>query len=108
MGRINVFESKQYTTIMYLAILIVSLLILFNFINIFEGKEIQQENRNSLITGFATHDNNDSNKTNGGEGDGELYSGKSYFIYYMILTVLGCSIVALSFRFLVPVLRKYT
>lgn len=101
-----IFENKQYTTIMYLAILIASLLILFNFINIFKNNN----EKNSFVTGLTTHNINDTNKTDFEKEDKkeELYTTKSYFIYYIILTVLGCSIIALSFRYLIPVLKRYS
>ena len=114
----NIFDSNKYTAFMYVAILVVSLLILFNFVNVFENKRITNNKfgedkivQKYRITGFTTHDNNDTNEKGDGDGkddDKELYSEKSYFVYYIILIVLGFGIIGLAFRYFLPAIKKWS
>lgn len=104
----NVFENKNYTVFMYISISMILLLIFFNVVDIAEKGDFEEI---SLII-FASPplDLEDSIDSIQIELDSqeELYSEKSYLIYYSILGFLGVCIFLLSFRYLLPYFKKYT
>jgi len=130
---INIFETKQYPVIMYLAITIITLLILFNLTSIFENNKqlIQKNNEKRIITGLliAEQQNKAEQKTDpkakqeaeqqtnqqsrnqtstNQEEQQELYTEKSYFIYYLLITSICGFIFILSLKFILPKIKKYT
>ena len=92
------FDSEKYILSMYVAISIVTLLILFNFVGIFENS--QGINNNKIIlkdkiksfTGFANLDDSENLE------DENQISFKSYFIYYSIIVILGFSILLIVYK----------
>ncbi len=90
----NPLNSKYYPKIMYLALIVVSLLILFNFVNIIQDANNLEK---KAITGFAIENN--TNKTQLSkteipkqekeeipkEEKQELYSAKSYMMFYFLI-----------------------
>ena len=87
----NPLNSKYYPKIMYLLLIIVSLLILFNFANILESAN--KNTNEKSITGFAI-ENNETNKTQASKAEipkqekeekQELYSAKSYMMFYFLI-----------------------
>ncbi|MFH1358347.1 MAG: hypothetical protein ABIH37_00495 [archaeon] len=105
----KIFEHPRYPMVMFLAITIVLLLIVFSFANVInanketiqknnykklekqlwenslENKKIQEETNEqeikSGISGFVAEEDNQTNKN-------LKYSVKSYLIYYVIITLL--------------------
>ena len=81
------FDSETYLLVMYVAISLVSLLILFNFVNIFQGPEFIFEDKVIKITGLVAEEQ-------------ELEDlSKAYFVYYSIITILGFFILLTVIRF---------
>lgn len=105
------------------AILIISLMIVFNVAEILgDNKEtIFKKNKKELeknlwenriektkgITGFAVSDENQTQNSTNPKSE-ELYSEKSYIIYYVILIFLGVGIFLVSVGFILPKIKKYT
>lgn len=84
---------------MYLALIVVSLLILFNTVNILESANNKMQKK--IITGFAMENNdstNSSNLTDDISITEKLYSSKSYIIFYMFIVGI---IIAILISFLV-------
>ena len=84
----NLFSSKYYPKLMYLALIIVSLLIVFNMASIMDNAKIKHE-KNS-ITGFATNTDITNNHAENitkipNSQEPVLYSTKSYVFYYILL-----------------------
>ena len=113
----NLFENKNYQSIIFLVTSIALLLIFFNSTKIFEGKNFEsitnkiiQENKNYKITGFATEEpkNKTAEKDRKTEKEEKLYSEKSYTIYYVILIILVMCIVITSLAYFLPLIRDYT
>ena len=119
--KMNLFENKNYQSIIFLAVSIALLLISFGSIKIFESKnfesitnKIVQEDKNYKITGFAA-ENQEKNKVNKtlekdkkAEKEEKLYSEKSYTIYYVILIILVICIVITSLAYFLPLMKVYT
>jgi len=102
-----IFDSKYYPKIMFLAIIVMTLLLLFNMVNIMDNIKINLDKKSAGvqsgigtgtgITGFASDiDNNNnynnpenslSNQTNStGQGQNqEMYTTTSYAIYYILI-----------------------
>jgi hypothetical protein len=86
-----IFDSKYYPKIMFLAITVVSLLLLFNIVSITDQIKVNIEKKS--ITGFASSIDNSNNSilnvinvTNSTKSDkGEIYSTQSYMIYYILI-----------------------
>ncbi len=97
----NLLNSKHYPRIMYLALIVVSLLILFNLINIIDIANDKIKDRS--LTGFAI-ENNNNNTSNNSTTDkssskkSELYTSRSYMIFYSFIIGL---IVAIFITFLI-------
>ena len=96
-------QNKNYNTLIYLSILVLSLLITFNF-----TKFINQENLVNLkdktiqknkLTGFATEEQKKNNSAKI-EQKKEIYSKKSYFIYYLSLFFIVMMVLIISLIFL--------
>jgi len=118
----KIFENKHYTKTIFIAITIISLLILFTITNI--ASEITQEKteklKNYKITGLIITDqeylgvenpyekNKTTNKIESDKEQTQLYSEKSYFIYYMILMILGIGIFIVVAGIILPRIKKYT
>lgn len=87
------FESKNYNSIMFLLLTIVSILVLFNFVNFIE--EI-----NSGVTAYAIAEQNitqQTPKTNlTSENSGEMYTFQAWSIFYIGLITIIASIIFLS------------
>ena len=97
---------------MYLSITIITLLILFNLVNIFENNKqlIQKNNEKRIITGLLIAEQNEQqiiNQTDQYEQQ-ELYTEKSYFIYYLLITIICGFIFILSLKFILPKIKRYT
>ena len=119
----NILESEKYTAFMFIAISLVTLLILFNFVNIFEENTleeniIEEKKMKNRLTGFVIYDESNESldledkqnteSRNSREQQEELYSEKSYFIYYMILIILGVGIFSLAFRYFLPFIKEHS
>jgi hypothetical protein len=88
----NPLNSKSYPKLMYLALIVVSLLILFNSVNILETANNKMHEK--TISGFAI-ENDITNLTtipsinltnnNSMPQKPELYSSKPYIIFYIFL-----------------------
>jgi len=93
----NPLNSKYYPKLMFLAIIVVSLLLLFNIVNIMDKVKINLEKKsttgNAGITGFVSEIdrtnnpiNSLQNKTNFSEQPKqEVYTAKSFAIYYSLI-----------------------
>lgn len=88
------FNSEKYLLSMYVAISIATLLILFNFVDIFE--KLQPDDTENIwkdkiksLTGFVTSDSNVLENNN---------SFKSHLIYYSIIGILGFFILLIIFK----------
>ena len=92
----NILKSKYYPKFMYFALIIISLLIVFNIANIMQDAKIKTEHKG--VSGFATeidrtndslinHTNQYQNQqqNNSTSENNEMYSSKSYLIYYVLL-----------------------
>ena len=92
------FDSEEYLLSMYVAISIVTLLILFNFVRIFEDSQDINNNEISLkdkiksFSGFANLDYSENLK------DENQTPFKSYLIYYSIIGILGFFILSIIFK----------
>ena len=73
--RKTILDSKKYPTFMYVTLLIVSLLVLFSFVNLFEKEDKIKENLISPVTGFVIQEQSN------------LFS-TSYLIYYLAITII--------------------
>ena len=114
----NLFKSKDFTTIMFLAISIVLLLIVFNSIKIFENKNsksmknqiVQYENHKiiGLVTENVNKSKNNEAEKEKSKIEEKLHSEKSYKIYYTILIILIICIGITSLAYFLPLVRDYT
>jgi len=107
----NLFESERYTPFMFIAISLVTLLILFNFINILGDTKSGVDLNNKIgLTGLAVGDVEGGDEKTVEEeivGDSsELYTVKAYSAYYFIIIILGICIFVLSFRYFLPFLKR--
>ena len=106
MNKLKVFDNEHYNTFMFVSILIILMLIFFNLSNILEQgiskQDIKIENK---LTGFAVEDDEDKEND---EDKEELYTEKSYLMYYMLLGFLGFCIFILSLIFFLPKLKDIT
>lgn len=107
-----------YPTVMYLAIAITLILILFSFVNIFKNLEpnpIDKKININKITGFAVSEISTEQKSELKNlsktvktNQTEMYSLKAYSIYTIITIILFISIFILSSRLILSKIRKYT
>ena len=92
----SILHSKYYPKFMYLALITISLLIVFNMASIMQDAKIKSEHRG--ISGFATETDNSTNQTpsqtneyssqdtnNPKPQNGEMYSTQSYIFYYILI-----------------------
>ena len=100
----KIFDNKIFTPFMYISISLISLLILFSFVNLVEDKEFDITN----LVRFAPPIEYSEEITDSVGLQEELYSEKSYFIYYSILFVLSFCIVLLALRYIFPYFKNYT
>ena len=108
------FGYNHYNTFMYISISLTILLIFFNLVNILEDSELKIQN--SKFTGNVIDDenlakeNNLQGKNEIGESnvEKEIYTEKSYLIYYLIFGFLVLCIFILSFIFLMPRFKDLT
>ena len=84
--RKTILDSKKYPTFMYVTLLIVSLLVLFSFVNLFEKEDKIKENLISPVTGFVTQEQSNLEKN-------EL-------AFYSILTILIILLIVIGIKFL--------
>lgn len=94
----NPLNSRLYPRLMYLSLIVASLLILFNFVNILESANDNLKHK--PLTGFAIEDNETNNLTNNNSMPQrpELHSSKPYVIFYIFLVGI---ITAILITFLV-------
>ena len=103
MNKLKIFDNEYYNTFMFVSMLIIIMLIFFNLSNILEqGISKQDMKIENKLTGFAVDDENDK------EDNGEVYTEKSYLMYYMLLGFLGLCIFILSLIFFLPKLKDIT
>ena len=105
----NILKSKNYPRIMYLALIVVSLLILFTMVNILDTANEKFHHR---LTGFAVSENgkinnSDSNITgnNDEKNNSEIYTSKPYIIFYIFIVGILVAIV-LTFFILSSTIKK--
>lgn len=86
------FDSPNYTSLMYLMILLVSIFILFSFVNLTE--EMSQINQG--ITGLAV--SSEQNQTNSTleSANQELYSARAYLGYGVAIVIIIVLVSAIS------------
>ena len=113
MNKLKVFDNEHYNTFMFVSILIILMLIFFNLSNILEqGISKQDMKIENKLTGFAVDEGEieDEKKEDGEIEDEkkELYTEKSYLMYYMLLGFLGLCIFILSLIFFLPKLKDIT
>lgn len=101
------FNHMHYNTFMYISISLTILLIFFNIVDIFDNSKL--DIKNSKLTGNAIEDlsseNEDKIENNLEE---EIYTEKSYLIYYILFGFLLFCIIVLSFIFLMPRFKDMT
>ena len=76
----RLFDHENYNSFMYLAISIVSLLIIFNFVNILENNETENQ---KTITSLAISD---------------IDYSKGYLFYYLFIGFLGFFIALTTYK----------
>ncbi len=123
MNKLKIFDNEYYNTFMFVSMLIIIMLIFFNLSNILEqGISKQDMKIENKLTGFAVDEGEiEDEKKEDGEiedekkEDGEiedekkeLYTEKSYLMYYMLLGFLGLCIFILSLIFFLPKLKDIT
>ena len=117
MNKLKIFDNEYYNTFMFVSMLIIIMLIFFNLSNILEqGISKQDMKIENKLTGFAVDDENDEDDVDDVDDendendvdDKELYTEKSYLMYYMLLGFLGLCIFILSLIFFLPKLKDIT
>ena len=89
----NILNSKYYPKIMFLALIVVSLLIVFNMTNIIDNAKLKHDQKSisGFVTGIDRTNNSEVNSYNNTEinnsssQEHEMYSAKSYAIYYILI-----------------------
>lgn len=134
----DMFNNKNYSVYMYVAISVVTLLLFFNSMSIVEtglkdfefkgvtGNVVEEVKENEFdeyldefvdyqevrrpkgVTGFAVEDSEDEKLEEENIPDGELYTEGSFFLYYMLLAFIGLCIFILSAVFFLPKLKELT
>ena len=102
-----IFDSKYYPKVMFLAITVISLLLLFNIVDIMEEAKVNYEYK--IITGYsAINEKIDNSKTNppiikindtnsSSSNKQEVYSTKSYAMYYgLIIGIIAALFITFS------------
>ena len=103
MNKLKVFDNEYYNTFMFVSILIILMLIFFNLSNILEqGISKQDMKIENKLTGFIVDEVEIEDE------EKELYTEKSYLMYYMLLGFLGFCIFILSLIFFLPKLKDIT
>jgi len=104
--------KDNFHTIMYPSIIIVSILILFSFVDL--AKDLNKNNINInektiSVTNYAIQDiqenNSNKNQTN---LENELYSENAYGVFYTILILIISLIVIIGAIWIFPKIKKYT
>jgi len=134
MSLFNIFESPKYQPAMFFAMILVSLLIMFSVANMLEDnqelfseknyKELEKKlwenriddhklnNKRGGITGYAISDEEENSDIDNNETvvneSAQLYTEKAYFMYYMVLLVLGIGSLILAGWIFLPKVKKYT
>ncbi len=95
-------ESKVF--LLSFGIMVVSLAIIFNIADILKEES---------ISGFAISEENVSNQSEMQNQTQQnlnenLYSEKSYMIYYLIITFIGIFIAIVTIRIIFPKIKEYT
>jgi len=83
----SLFEHPKYPTIMYISLILVCLLLFFNFVNILESPQEME----ARITGFSVREN--LNQT---QESGEVYTLQSYIIFY-VTVISMCALIGIVF-----------
>jgi len=81
------FENENYPKIMYFLIILVSLLLFFNLVSLIE--------KANTITGYAINNSKEINQTQETE---EMYTAKSYMMFYIIVILLVASAILISLK----------
>lgn len=96
----KIFDSKHYPAIMFLLILSVLMLNLFNLGSVFEPKDNYEQGLGSnFISGFLSLDFDFNSSQNNNVSETEVFSLSGYIIYYSILVFL-CLLLCLLIRFI--------
>jgi hypothetical protein len=107
----KILEYKHFNTLISISILIVCLLILFNFVSILDNAKISKET--SKVSGFSILNNSETNKTGffgkfeqarQNASEEELKSIKMKTLFIMITIVLG--VVITNLMIIIFLLRK--
>jgi len=100
-----IFENNNYNSFIYISTIFVLLLLLFNFAEIIEDKNvvktIKDKRIKNLITGLAIENIEDNNSK-------KIYSSSSYLIYYIMVFGLGIIILFLVFKYMLPLTKEFT
>jgi len=115
----KIFESEKYFGVRVFLITFVTLLILFNFVIIFndggELKNLKSVNGiawTGMVSGIEKIDNvslkNDSISFKENFPEKEVYSEQSYAFYYFILIIVGLLIIVLTVALILPRIKEYT
>jgi hypothetical protein len=78
----NFFESPHYGSLMYMLIILVSILILFSFVNL-------TEKASQGVTAYAVSSNNSSSQR-------ELYSSSAYLGYIVLIGIVVILVILIS------------
>lgn len=97
---LKIFERKNYSTMMFILITLVLILLLFSFINIIQDleKNTSYNKKLKFLTGYTISENLGSNNSIQNKSNQiELYSEQSYVAFYLIIisTITGIFIVLL-------------
>jgi ATP/ADP translocase len=90
----KILKNKNYPTVMYILIIIVSLVLFFNFQNILEKRLLNYPIENGKITAHVISDKIDSAETS------EQKINRSYYIYNITILVLFILISMILIRFI--------
>ena len=109
----QIFFNKYYNTFMYIAISLTIFLIFLSMYHLIDKNKsfIQENNKLKKITGYIVEENFSEDKDklkNQTNLKDEIYSEKSYFIYYSILIFLILCLFILTIIFLFPKIKNLT
>ncbi len=111
MGIKKILKSKYYPRIMFLLILTTLILIFFNIGNIYESANTNKTSTKHF-TGYAISDENKTNNTNNSDinnpESNQLYSEKTYAIFYLFLIVIVGFIGFIFVILILPQFKKWT
>ncbi len=103
------FNYKYYNTFMYIAISLTILLIFFSMLNLIDKNKftIKENSKIKKITGYSVEEDLEKKELeNKNELKGEVYTEKSYLIYYLLLLFLGLCSFILTIIFFLPRIKE--